>query len=82
MSVTVITPGSLIDDTVDGYVIDSFFLDSNENPAIVLAGATDMPSTVILQSPFFNLNCGNQSAFMNVTGYNCNGSGNFNDFYV
>ena len=82
MSVTVITPGSLIDDTVDGYVIDSFFLDSNENPAIVLAGATDMPSTVILQSPFFNLNCGNQSAFTTVTGYNCNGSGNFNDFYV
>ena len=83
MTITTITPGSLIDDTVDGYVIDSLFWNSDYSSSItILAGSTDMPSNVAFETPYANISCTPQSSFLDITPYNCTGSTVSTDFYV
>ena len=81
--ITTITPGSLIDDTVDGYVIDSVFANSTFSAwQTILAGSTDMPSNVAFETPYANLNCTNSSVIDSLTMYGCTGSTVSTDFYV
>ena len=83
MNITTITPGSLVDDTVDGYVIDTIVLDSSySSPITILAGSTDMPSSVTFETPYANISCTPQSSFLDVTPYGCTGSTSSTDFYV
>ena len=83
MNIVTVTPGSLIDDTVDGYVIDTIILDSNySSPITILAGSTDMPSSVTFETPYANISCTPQSSFSDITPYSCNGSTTSTDFYV
>ena len=84
-TITTVTPGSLIDDTVDGYVIDSLFWNSDYSSSItILAGSTDMPSNVAFETPYANLNCTNSfsSVINSLTMYSCTGSTVSTDFYV
>ena len=82
-TITTVTPGSLIDDTVDGYVIDTIILDSSySSPSVILAGNTDMPSNVAFETPYANLNCTNSSVIDSLTMYSCTGSTVSTDFYV
>ncbi|MFO0764418.1 MAG: leucine-rich repeat domain-containing protein [Candidatus Gracilibacteria bacterium] len=83
VTITTITPGSLIDDTVDGYVIDTFILDSNyQSPVTILAGSTNMPSNIAFETPYASIACTPQSSFLDVTPYGCTGSTSSTDFYV
>ena len=83
VTITTVTPGSLIDDTVDGYVIDTIILDSSySSPSVILAGNTDMPSNVAFETPYANLNCTNSSVIDSLTMYSCTGSTVSTDFYV
>ena len=83
VTITTVTPGSLIDDTVDGYVIDSLFWNSDYSSSItILAGSTDMPSNVAFETPYANLNCTNSSVIDSLTMYSCTGSTVSTDFYV
>ena len=60
VTITTVTPGSLIDDTVDGHVIDSVFANSTFSAwQTILAGSTNMPSNVAFETPYANLNCTN-----------------------
>ena len=86
MNVVTVTPGSLVDDTVDGYVIDAILLagdSQNYQPLFtVLAGGTEMPSNVSYQTPYANMDCTPQPSFLDITPYNCTGSTVYTDFYV
>ena len=83
MNIVTVTPGSLIDDTVDGYVIDAILLDSSYQPLFTgLAGNSDMPSNVAFETPYANLNCTSTSSLGDITPYNCTGSTVSTDFYV
>ena len=83
VTITTVTPGSLIDDTVDGYVIDSLFWNSDYSSSItILAGNSDMPSNVAFETPYANLNCTSTSSLGDITPYNCTGSTVSTDFYV
>ena len=83
VTITTVTPGSLIDDTVDGYVIDSIMFDSSySSSATILAGNTDMPLGVAFETPYANLNCSSPSVTDDLTSYNCTGSTLSTDFYV
>ena len=80
VTITTITPGSLIDDTVDGYVIDTILLDNSS--FAILAGNTDMPSNIAFETPYANFNCTSTSSLGDITPYNCTGSAVSTDFYV
>ena len=81
--ITTVTPGSLIDDTVDGYVIDAILLDSSySSPITILAGNSDMPLNVAFETPYANISCTPQSSFLDITPYSCTGSTVSTDFYV
>ena len=83
VTITTVTPGSLIDDTVDGYVIDSLFWNSDYSSSItILAGSTDMPSNVAFETPYANISCTPQSSLLDITPYSCTGSTVSTDFYV
>lgn len=83
VNIVTITPGSLVDDTVNGYVIDTFILDSNyQAPLVILAGSSDMPSSITFETPYANISCTPQSSFLDVTPYSCNGSTTSTDFPV
>ena len=83
ITITTVTPGSLIDDTVDGYVIDSIFLNSSyQAPVTILAGSTNMPSSIAFETPYANIDCTNPSVISELTVYNCTGSTVSTDFYV
>ena len=83
VTITTVTPGSLIDDTVDGYVIDSVFTSSNFSGwQTTLAGSTDMPSNIAFETPYANINCMNPSVLGDITSYSCIGSTVSTDFYV
>ena len=83
MNIVTVTPGSLIDDTVDGYVIDTILLDSSySSPITILAGNTDMPSNVAFETSYANISCTPQSSFLDITPYSCTGSTVSTDFYV
>ena len=80
MNIVTVTPGSLIDDTVDGYVIDTILLDNSS--FAILAGNTDMPSNIAFETPYASIACTPQSSFLDVTPYGCTGSTSSTDFYV
>ena len=80
MNIVTVTPGSLIDDTVDGYVIDTILLDNSS--FAILAGNTDMPSNIAFETPYANFNCTSTSSLGDITPYNCTGSAVSTDFYV
>jgi hypothetical protein len=83
VNVVTVTPGSLVDDTVDGYVIDTMFTGSDFSGWFtILAGSTDMPSNVAFETPYANLNCTNSSVINSLTIYSCTGSTVSTDFYV
>ena len=83
MNIVTVTPGSLIDDTVDGYVIDSLFWNSDYSFSItILAGSTDMPSNVAFETPYANLDCSSPFVEGTITVYGCTGSTVSTDFYV
>ncbi len=83
MNIVTVTPGSLIDDTIDGYVIDTILLDSSySSPITILAGNTDMPSNVAFETSYANISCTPQSSFLDITPYSCTGSTVSTDFYV
>ena len=83
VTITTVTPGSLIDDTVDGYVIDTILLDSSySSPTTILAGNTDMPSSMAFETPYANINCISPSVLGDITSYSCTGSTVSTDFYV
>ena len=83
MNIVTVTPGSLIDDTIDGYVIDTILWDSSySSPITILAGNTDMPSNVAFETSYANISCTPQSSFLDITPYSCTGSTVSTDFYV
>ena len=83
MNIVTVTPGSLIDDTVDGYVIDTIILNSSyQAPVTILAGNSDMPSNIAFETPYANISCTPQSSFLDITPYSCTGSTVSTDFYV
>ena len=83
MNIVTVTPGSLIDDTVDGYVIATILLDSSySSPITILAGNSDMPSNVAFETPYANISCTPQSSLLDITPYSCTGSTVSTDFYV
>ena len=83
VNITTITPGSLVDDTVDGYVIDSLFTDmSYSSWMTILAGSTDMPTNIAYETSYANFNCTSTSSLGDITPYNCTGSAVSTDFYV
>ena len=83
MNLVTVTPGSLVDDTVDGYVIDSLFWNSDYSFSItILAGNSNMPPNVAFETPYANISCTPQSSFLDITPYSCTGSTVSTDFYV
>ncbi|MFO0763724.1 MAG: leucine-rich repeat protein [Candidatus Gracilibacteria bacterium] len=83
VTITTVTPGSLVDDTVDGYVIDSMFANSTFSAwQTILAGTTNMPASITFETPYANLNCTSTSSLGDITPYNCTGSAVSTDFYV
>ena len=72
VTITTVTPGSLIDDTVDGYVIDTMFTGSDFSGWFtILAGSTDMPSSITFETSYANINCIRPSIVGTLTSYNC-----------
>ncbi|MCB9805339.1 hypothetical protein H6769_07135 [Candidatus Peribacteria bacterium] len=69
---------------VDGYVIDTIILDSNySSPITILAGSTDMPSSVTFEDSVCKYLMHSRSqSFSDITPYSCNGSTTSTDFYV
>ncbi|MFO0763806.1 MAG: leucine-rich repeat protein [Candidatus Gracilibacteria bacterium] len=83
VTITTVTPGSLVDDTVDGYVIDSMFANSTFSAwQTILAGTTNMPASITFETPYASIACTSESSFLDVTPYSCTGSTTSTDFYV
>mgnify|MGYP000694523666 CR=1 FL=1 len=83
INITTITPGYLVDDTADGYVIDTMITGSNFSGWFTfLAGNTNMPSNIAFETPYASIACTPQSSFLDVTPYGCTGSTSSTDFYV
>ncbi|MCA9378193.1 hypothetical protein KC711_04825 [Candidatus Peregrinibacteria bacterium] len=59
------------------------FTDSNFSEwQTILAGNTDMPSSIIFQTLYANITCTPESSLVDVTPYSCTGSTSSTDFYV
>ena len=83
INITTITPGYLVDDTADGYVIDTMITGSNFSGWFTfLAGNTNMPSNIAFETPYASIACTPQSNFLDITPYDCTGSTVSTDFYV
>ncbi|MCB9804113.1 hypothetical protein H6769_00425 [Candidatus Peribacteria bacterium] len=64
-------------------MIDTILLDSSyQAPVTILAGNTDMPSSIAFETPYVNMSCTPQSSFLDITPYSCTGSTVSTDFYV
>ncbi|MCB9804770.1 hypothetical protein H6769_03955 [Candidatus Peribacteria bacterium] len=83
MNIVTVTPGYLVDDTVDGHVIDTMITGSDFSGWFtILAGDTNMPSNIAFETPYASIACTSESSFLDVTPYGCTGSTSSTDFYV
>ena len=83
MNIVTVTPGYLVDDTADGYVIDTMIMGSNFSGWFTfLAGNSDMPTHIAFETPYASIACTPQSSFLDITPYGCTGSTVSTDFYV
>ena len=64
-------------------MIDTILLDSSySSPITILAGNSDMPSNIVFETPYANINCISPSVLGDITSYSCIGSTVSTDFYV